>query len=186
MNATPQEESKGVLWRTRMLVIGPMQYADGRQVREYVKQELNPLGITVFDHYNKPFVSTVPEDEAARCELKRWMETEQYDKVSARREIRLMDLNLVDRADIILFHFIPGVVTVGSWEEFFWAVRLKKPIFFVTEGGKKLTPYWVLWSIPHKYIYGSVDEALDVIRGIDSGAITADSARWRLLKSEYR
>ena len=40
--------------------------------------------------------------------------------------------------------------------------------------------------IPHKYIYDSVEEVLDIIHQIDRGEKEADSDRWRLLKPEYR
>jgi hypothetical protein len=40
--------------------------------------------------------------------------------------------------------------------------------------------------IPHKYIYGSVEEVVDVLQKIDAGQIEVDSMRWKLLKKEYR
>ena len=54
------------------------------------------------------------------------------------------------------------------------------------EGGKAKTPLWMLGMLPHKYIYNSVDEILDMLYAIDSGSKPIDSDRWRLLRKEYR
>ena len=39
---------------------------------------------------------------------------------------------------------------------------------------------------PHKYIYDSVDDIMDMIVKIDNGEKEIDSDRWRLLKKCYR
>jgi hypothetical protein len=163
-----------------------MQYADGRSIRTYLKEELGKRGVTVYDHYNKPFISSVEEDENVRAKFKTWLENEEYDKLAEQRNIRTFDLKLIDISDFIIIMFDPSVLTVGTWEEFFWANRLKKPIFFVNTKGKKTTPYWIFWTIPHKYIYSSVEEMLKMIEDIDLGRHPIDSERWKLLKMEYR
>lgn len=175
-----------LLNKTKFLVIGPMQYYNGRAIREYFKQELGKLNITVFDHYNKPFIYSQNEEEELGEKLKKWMATEQYDQVSKLRNIRLEDLRLIDLCDAVIFHYIPGVITCGSWEEFFLANRQKKVIFFITEGGKKLTPIWTLFTIPHKYIYNSKEDVVEMIKKIDSGEVPIDSERWRLLQQCFR
>lgn len=179
---------QGLLYKTKCTVIGPMQYANGRAIRNYFKEGLAKLDITVFDHYHKPFLNEyIKENEELGGNLKKWMENEEYDKVAEYRAVRAYDLNLIDKSDWIIFHYIPGVITVGSWEEFFWgAGRLKKPTFFITETGKKNTPIWVMWTIKHKYIYNTKEEVLEMIKRIDSREVTIDSDRWRLLDYQYR
>jgi len=39
---------------------------------------------------------------------------------------------------------------------------------------------------PHKYIYNSLDEIVEMLYAIDNGDKKIDSERWRLLKKEYR
>ena len=63
---------------------------------------------------------------------------------------------------------------------------MKKPIFISMEGGKSKTPLWMLGMLPHKYIYNSVDEIVDMLFAIDNGSKEIDSDRWRLLRDEYR
>ena len=58
------KKSKNNLWRTKTYLVGHMQYKSGRDWRGYVTEELNPLGVTVFDPYHKPFVEDVDEDKA--------------------------------------------------------------------------------------------------------------------------
>ena len=164
-----------------------MQYVSGRNWREHVTEKLSPLSITCFDPYKKPFIKDVEEDEASRQEMETWMKTKQYDRVTERmKTVRAYDLNLVDRSDFIIAHLVPEVASWGSAEEITLAVREKKPVFISMEGGKAKTPLWMLGMLPHKYIYNSVDEILDMLYAIDSGNKPIDSDRWRLLRKEFR
>lgn len=164
-----------------------MQYVSGRNWREHVTEKLSPLSITCFDPYKKPFIKDVEEDEASRQEMETWMKTKQYDRVTERmKTVRAYDLNLVDRSDFIIAHLVPEVASWGSAEEITLAVREKKPVFISMEGGKAKTPLWMLGMLPHKYIYNSVDEILDMLYAIDSGSKPIDSDRWRLLRKEFR
>ena len=164
-----------------------MQYLSGRNWREEVSSKLEPLGITCFDPYKKPFVKDVEEDEDTRKQMENWMLAEDYDKVVDRMKIiRSYDLNLVDRSDFIIAHLTPDVASWGSAEELVTAVRMKKPTFISIEGGKSKTPLWILGMVPHKYIYNSIDEIINMVNLIDCGRKEIDSDRWRLLKKKFR
>ena len=177
----------GLLDKTKCTVIGAIQYADGRRIREYFTQELGKIGVVVYDHYHKPFIDdTVQENEKIGDQLKKWMADKNFDEIYKRRSIRTYDLSLIDRSDFIIFHYIPGIITVGSWEEFFSANYKKRPIFFITEGGVEKTPLWAMWTIKPKYFYNSKEEVVEMLRKIDNGDIKMDSDRWRLLKKEFR
>ena len=63
---------------------------------------------------------------------------------------------------------------------------MKKPIFFVNVRGKNKTPMWVFWTIPHKYIYDSVDDVIVKLQKIDEGKLPIDSERWKLLNKHFR
>ena len=176
-----------LLDKTKTYLVGHMQYVNGRDWREDASKRLNKIGVTVFNPYEKPFLKDVDEDEAVRKEMLEMMEKGYYDEATKRmRTVRSYDLNLVDRSDFIVAHLIPEVASWGSAEEIVTAVRMKKPIFVSMEGGKKKTPLWMLAMFPHKYIYDSVDEVLDMVEAIDKGDKEIDSERWRLLKKEYR
>ena len=50
-----------LLNKTKTYLVGHMEYADGSNWREYVKNQLTPLGITIFNPYDKPFIKDVDE-----------------------------------------------------------------------------------------------------------------------------
>jgi hypothetical protein len=176
-----------LLENTKTYLVGHMQYLSGRDWRREVTEKLGKLKITCFDPYKKPFVKDVGEDEASRREMETWMKTKQYDRATERmKTVRAYDLNLVDRSDFIIAHLVPDVASWGSAEEIVTAVRMKKPIFVSMEGGKSKTPLWMLGMLPHKFIYNSVEEIIDMLHAIDSGSKPIDSDRWRLLQKQFR
>ena len=176
-----------ILYRTRTYLVGHMQYAEGRDWRGYVEEELRPLGIRIFNPYKKPFVRDVDEDEQTRDKVNDEMRQGFYNYVADRmKQIRSYDLNLVDRSDFIVAHLLPEVASWGSAEEIVTAVRMKKPIFISMEGGKEKTPLWMMGMLPHHYIYDSIEDVVEMIGMIDSGQKEIDSDRWRLLKEELR
>jgi len=175
------------LYKTKTYLVGHMQYLSGRDWRQEVTEKLANLNITCFNPYEKPFIKDVEEDEASRIEMETWMKTKQYDRVAEKmKTVRSYDLNLVDRSDFIVAHLVPEVASWGSGEEIVTAVRMKKPIFISMEGGKAKAPLWMLGMMPHKYIYNSLDEIIDMLYAIDNGSKPIDSDRWRLLRKQYR
>lgn len=176
-----------LLQKTKVYLVGHMQYLNGRNWRKEVSEELKKLNILCFDPYDKPFVKDVDESENSRIEMNLLLKHKKYDILSEKlKTIRSYDLNLVDRSDFIIAHLVPEVASWGSAEEIVTAVRMKKPIFISIEGGKTKTPLWMFGMIPHKYIYNSIEEVINMINSIDSGDKPIDSDRWRLLKKEYR
>lgn len=173
--------------KTKTYLVGHMQYLEGRDWREEVSENLSKIGVTCFDPYKKPFIKDVEEDEASREEMEVWMRTKQYDRVTERmKTVRSYDLNLVDRSDFIVAHLVPDVASWGSAEEIVTAVRMKKPIFISMEGGKSKAPLWMLGMLPHKFIYNSLDEVIEMLYAIDNGNKPIDSDRWRLLQKKFR
>jgi len=177
----------GILNKCKVYTVGGMQYTDGRDWRNKVKAELCPRGITVFDPYHKPFLNEIKEDEEARAALKEWMDNEEYDRVTDRmKAVRNDDLRICDLSDFIIMYIDPRLASWGSAEEFFTVNRMKKPIFLAIEGGKTKCPLWIMGTIPHKYIYSTVEEIIECVKRIDDGTQVMDNYRWRLLKLQYR
>jgi hypothetical protein len=180
-------KQRNLLNKTRTYLVGHMQYASGRDWREQVTEELTPLGIRVFNPYEKPFVKDVKEDEDTRLSLDHCQKHGYFNDVAERMKlVRSYDLNLVDRSDFIIAHLLPDVASWGSAEELVTAVRMKKPIFISMEGGKHKTPLWMMGMMPHHYIYDSIEEVTEMVKRIDDGSKKIDSDRWRLLREELR
>lgn len=179
--------SENVLYRTKAYLVGAMQYINGEDWRNEVSKELTRRNITVFNPYHKPFIKDVQEGDIVRSSLNKLQQDEKYDEIQITvKDIRAFDLNLVDRSDFIIAHIIPEVPTIGTVEEIVTAVRMKKPIFMTVEGGKRKCPLWYFGMFPHRYIYNSLNEMMDMICKIDDGIQEIDSDRWRLLKKEFR
>lgn len=183
-------KKKNILYKTRSYLAGSMQYAkDGRGWRDKIKEELKHTGIQFFDPYHRPFIHDVNEDEASRSEMLHWMETEQYDLVTQRiKEVRRFDLRLVDLSDWFICLICPKVASWGTAEELSLMVREEKPVFVIIDDslGKQKTPLWIMSMIDHKYIYNSVDDAIEMIKAIDDGIVKLSSNKWKLLKPELR
>lgn len=164
-----------------------MQYMNGEPWRDYVEKSLKEMGVIVFNPYNHPFINSSKEDSDATKKLLKLIDEDRYDEVAEIvRKIRIEDLRCVDICDFAFCHIDPKYPTCGTWEEIFWANRMKKPIFLSIEGGIKKTPLWMFGVLPTKYIYNSIDEALNVLRDINSGKKEIDNSRWHLLKKEYK
>ncbi len=178
---------KNLLHKTRTYLVGQMQYMDGSSWREKVSASLSEIGVTIFNPYNHPFVNSTKEDNDARQKLNQLIADKNYDEVTeVVKKIRAEDLRCVDLCDFVFCYINPKYNTCGTWEEIFWANRMKKPIFLCIEGGKDVCPLWMYGVLPHKYIYSSIDDALNVIHDINSGKKAIDSDRWRLLREEFR
>lgn len=177
-----------ILKNTKCYLIGPIESATdlGTKWRRWFKTELKELDIVSFDPCDKPFVKDLSETEEMQVVLKKLRKEKRFEELEKLiKTIRTYDLNLVDRADFVVFNYDPTVKTCGSWEEFFWANRLKKPIFFVCHEESQI-PLWVYGTLSHKYFYKTLGNVLDMLYKIDSGTKEIDSNRWRLLREEYR
>lgn len=187
--ALSQLKPKNVLFRTRAYLMGAMEFSDGRAWREEVEKKLSGRGIIFFNPYKKPFEEETPENEVSREEMAHWRETGQFDLISHRmKKVRSDDLRCIDLMDWGIVLIKPKVASWGTGEEVPTAIKEKKPLFLIIDDPKgiKACPFWFFGVMPHKYIYGSLDEALDTVKAIDDGVIKLTSDRWHLLKKEFR
>lgn len=178
---------KNILNKTRAYLIGHMQYMDGSSWRTTVQTELSKMGVVVFNPYNHPFINSSVENNDTKKKMETLIKDKKFDEVStAMKKIRAEDLRCVDICDFCFVYIDPTYPTVGSWEEIFWANRMKKPIFFCIKGGIEKLPLWMFGVIPHKYIYENIYDALNMLIQINDGEKEIDSDRWRLLREEFR
>jgi hypothetical protein len=152
-----------------------------------VKIRLSPKGIICFDPYEKPFLGSFDENEQTRTDLKALMQNGDLLAVHERmRNVRNEDLRICDISDFALIVIDPKVPSWGTANELYQLNAQKKPIFVVVEGGRQLTPLWLMGVLSPNYFYDTLDGALEMIEKIDNGVKEIDSSRWRLLKQEYR
>ena len=187
----PCEKQTHLLRGTRGLYIGAMEKnrEGGLESRELVEKELSKLGITVWNHYKNPIMSSSNEgDEETFKKLKQLRDDGEFEQVhQLGKQIRHNDLALIDKCDFIICELDMETLSCGTWEELFWANKgVRKPIFIYCKQGKKSIPLWLWWTFKPSYIYNNLSEIISTVKRIDSGSIDLDSERWKLLKKEYR
>ena len=179
--------NKGILYKTRCYLSGAMEYSNGQGWRNHVKDTLKGTGIIFFDPYDKPFITSVPEDEKVRRELSVSRESGDFNHLNGyMREVRSDDLRLCDIADFAIVSVSPAIPSWGTAEELTTLNRMKKPIFLCVEGGKKKCPLWIFGMLKESYIYNDLDEVITMINKINDREVATDSSKWRLLKPELR
>jgi hypothetical protein len=173
----------------KALFIGAMEKdrEGGASIREYVKKEMKGVGVTLWDHYANPIMNDATEgDDELFEQLLQLREERDYDGIAAHKQIRMNDLALIDRADFIICQIDMEKLSCGTWEELFTANRRKAPIFIHAVQGKHNLPFWMFWTLPHKYFYNDLDDIIDTLYKINAGDVEIDSDRWKLLKPEFR
>jgi hypothetical protein len=172
---------RGRLWGMRCYLIGAMDRVADRGVewREDILPFLHGLGVVPLNPCDKPIkIGTENIEDAKRhTEL---IEQEKYDEL--REEIslfRAIDLRMVDISDFLICNIDTSVHACGTYEEFFWANRLKRPILTVCKQGKKQAPRWLFGAIPHQHIFSNYGELKYYMLEVDNKQLEVEHYnRW--------
>ena len=151
----------GKLYGSTCYLIGAMDRVPdgGIEWREWITPKLHKLGTMVFNPCNKPVndprLRESPEDRERRKIAK---ERCDYSVLEEGREIRNIDLEMVDHSSYIICNLDIDVHACGTYEELFWANRCKKPVLVHCNQGKKMAPDWLFWTLPHQHIFSNWDD----------------------------
>ena len=141
----------------RAYLAGAMDRVPDRGVgwRNYITPFLEELGVQVFNPLQKP--TNIAQEDEIVAQHKRLLKKEgRYDELSAlMKEIRSVDLRMVDVSDFLVVNLDLQTHQCGTLEEIFWANRQKKPILIHMEQGKSNAPDWLFGTIPHEYLFSS-------------------------------
>jgi nucleoside 2-deoxyribosyltransferase len=142
---------------------------------------LEKMGLVVFNPLKKP--SEIGAENEETHQLKNNLKTEgKFDELSnMMKEIRSVDLRLVDISDFLLVNLDLNIHPCGTYEEIFWANRQKKPIIVHVEQGKSQAPDWLFGTIPHQMIFSNWDEVKNYLLSINSNNSIEDYKRWYFL-----
>lgn len=148
----------GVLWRRRMTPI------------------LNQLGVIVMDPCIKPYDGAVESDQGR--ENRRHLKQQGYlaEVAAIMKEIRCMDLKMVDASDFLICYINTDVHMCGSYEEITLANRQKKPVLCWVEQGRNHTPDWLLGMLPTEMFFSTELELIDYLKWVDKSEKTPK--RW--------
>lgn len=160
--------------------IGPMDRAPDGGVgwREDIGKFLRKRGVKFFNPCDKPcdMANENSENREYRAQLKqegRWDEL-----ASLMKEIRAVDLRLVDKADFMVVNLDMSLHPVGSFEEIFWANRMKRPVLIYCPQGKASIADWLFAVLPHEMFFDSWADLKIYLHLVDTGKETRTFNRW--------
>lgn len=166
---------------SRCYLCGAMDRAldDGIVWRQRIKEVLADLKILWLDPTNKP-IDVGVEDAASRQLRRKCKAEENWDAVVAEmKEIRCVDLRMVDVCDFLVVNLDMEVHACGTYEEMFLANREKKPIFIHCEQGKRAIPDWLFGTLPHSYFHSTWEGVYEHVRRVSNDPNFVDkSGRW--------
>jgi len=150
----------------------------GEGWRNRITPILQAMDVTVLNPCDKP-VEIALEDKGTRTEINLLKKSKQFDRIKKDYGvIRTLDLRCVDISDFIIASIDINVHACGTYEEIAVANSQKKPVLIWCQQGKENAPNWLFFMLPHQHIFGSLDEMLRYLVGIDSGKDTKHYKRW--------
>jgi nucleoside 2-deoxyribosyltransferase len=144
----------------RVYLAGAMDRVPDRGAtwRDNITPFLKNLEVVVFDPLKKP--TNLGKEDSSTASIKKQLKHNlEYDKLSIiMKQIRAVDLRLVDISDFLIVNLDLDTHPCGTLEEIFLANRQKKPIIIHMEQGKSHAPDWLFGTIPHQMIFSSWEE----------------------------
>jgi len=168
------------LWGSIVYLVGPMDRAPdgGVQWRRELTPFLEERGIVVCDPTNKP-IGTGREDIEDRAFRQQLKDEDRYDELAEKIHLlRIIDLGMVDRSSFIICNLDNDISTCGTYEEMFWANRLKNPVLIMSKQGKDVVPDWLFGVFPHQHIFGDWESLKEYVRHVDEDKDVYHYKRW--------
>ena len=94
------------------------------------------------------------------------------------KQIRPVDLRMVDICDFLVVNIDLEVHCCGTYEELFWANRMKKPVLVRIVQGKENTPDWLLATLPFEMFFSTWDDVYVYMRHIAHDPVIDRLNRW--------
>ena len=166
--------------KQRCYLAGAMDRVSDRGAtwRDEITPMLETMGISVLNPLKKPSTAGIENEDTVRYKLK-LKKTKDFENLSSlMKEIRAVDLRLVDISDFLIVNLDLGVHPCGTYEEIFWANRQKKPIIIRMVQGKTNAPDWLFGTIPHQMMFSNWTEVMDYLIYINTGRDIDHLGRW--------
>ena len=166
-------------WNRGYLCGAMDRVADGGvEWREKIKEALADLKVFWLDPCRKPIKLGVEdlENRKLRHEAKARGDFE-YVRMEM-KQIRPVDLRMVDICDFLIVNIDLEVHCCGTYEELFWANRMKKPVLVRIVQGKENTPDWLLATLPFEMFFSTWDDVYVYMRHIAHDPVIDRLNRW--------
>jgi hypothetical protein len=146
--------------------------------RQDLKSSLKDLKILWLDPTRKPIDIGVEdlENRAMRHKAKR---AGDFEFVRTQmKQIRPVDLRMVDVSDFLVVNLDLDVHATGTYEELYLANRQKKPILVRIEQGIEHTPDWLFGVLPFEMIFSTWEQVKTYLRHIAHDPVIDRLNRW--------
>ena len=100
------------------------------------------------------------------------------------RDIRSIDLRMIDISDFDIVRLDMEIPACGSIEEITLANKQKKPVLIWCPQGKKKLYRWIYGMLPIEHIFGDLDCLFNYLNYINSAETIDDLGRWRFFDYE--
>lgn len=146
--------------------------------RNYITPILKEFGVQVLNPLHKPTDVGIEDDTVAFTKQK-LKSSERYEELaSIMKEIRSVDLRMVDISDFLIVNLDLNTHPCGTLEEIFWANRQKKPILVRMEQGKAHAPDWLFGTLPHEFIFSNWGDMVDYLHIVNTSRANQHHKRW--------
>lgn len=169
---------------SRIYLSGPMDNCPnrGEEWREWITPILESFGVKILNPLNKKIkgYKHLSEDKVFAENRARLINEGKYEEVSdSMKDVRHIDLRMVDRADALIILLDYSMIMTGTLEELFMANSQKKPCIIMCKQGIKKLPPWLYGTIPFETVFDNWDNLLAYLRKIDSSdPDSIDDGRW--------
>jgi hypothetical protein len=171
----------GRLKGTRIYLAGPIDRVSDNGVgwRNSITPFLHDLGVQVFDPCNKP-ISIGLENAENRKYRQILKEEGKFEELAKEiKLLRIIDLRMSDLSDFLIVYINTDIHLCGTYEELFWANRLKRPILVFCEQGIRGIPDWLFGVLPWKMFFNNLEEIKDYLQKLDNINIPVEHyKRW--------
>ncbi len=170
----------------RCYLIGAMDRAKdgGLGWRQTIKEFLRTKGVVVLDPCDKPIDigQECIEDRRVRDAMK---QSGQYEELAQMvKLLRVVDLRMTDMADFVIVHLDTDIHACGTYEELFWANRLKNPVLIVCKQGKVGCPDWLFGVVPHQHIFDDFEQLCEYLEHVAHASEVNHMHRWTFFNYE--
>ena len=146
--------------------------------RQDLKNSLKDLKIFWLDPTRKP-INIGIEDLENRTLRHKAKQAGDFEFVCAQmKQIRPVDLRMVDIADFLVVNIDLEIHACGTMEELFWANRCKKPILVHTKQGIEHTPDWLFGVLPFEMFFSTWSDVKKYLRHIAHDPVIDRLNRW--------
>lgn len=154
---------------------------DGIEWRKEFKNKCdwNGLCLKFLDPTDKPD-GVAPETGIEKHTIKKALMAGDWEYAAEKsREVRHVDLRMIDKCDFYVVYIDLSVHACGTYNELFEAEEQQKPIFIIMAPGYKKhdIPLWLVGIVNQEEVFEGIDECIAYLKEINDGKILMDS-RW--------